>query len=121
MVVVWTATSISMAQTLTNKANKAPASRATALAKDVQALRETVAAQQQQTEAQGQQMDQRESQLQQLLDATQQSNSTRKECRAAPSRRRRRLLELSSQPRTPGDWRIRLPAVLQKRRRRWRS
>jgi hypothetical protein len=76
MVVVWTATSISMAQTPTNKAKKAPASRATALARDIQALRETVAAQQQQMEAQGQQLDQLKSQLQQLLDATQQSNST---------------------------------------------
>jgi len=76
MVVVWTATSISMAQTPTNKAKKAPASRATALAKDVQALRETVAAQQQQMESQRQQMDQLKSQLQQLLDATQQANAT---------------------------------------------
>jgi phage shock protein A len=76
MVVVWTATSIAMAQTPTNKAKKAPASRATALARDIQALRETVAAQQQQMEAQGQQMDELKSQLQQLLDATQQSNST---------------------------------------------
>jgi hypothetical protein len=76
MVVVWTATSISMAQTPTNKAKKAPASRATALARDIQALRETVAAQQQQMEAQGQQMDELKFQLQQLLDATQQSNST---------------------------------------------
>jgi hypothetical protein len=76
MVVVWTATSISMAQTPTNKAKKAPASRATALARDIQALRETVAAQQRKMEAQGQQMDELKSQLQQLLDATQQSNST---------------------------------------------
>jgi TolA-binding protein len=76
MVVVWTATSISMAQTPTNKAKKAPASRGTALARDIQALRETVAAQQQQMEAQRQQMDQLKSQLQQLLDATQQANAT---------------------------------------------
>jgi Putative porin len=83
MVVVWTATSISMAQTPTNKAKKAPASRATALARDIQALRETVAAQQQQMEAQGQQMDELKSQLQQLLDANQQSNSTAQKVRGS--------------------------------------
>jgi hypothetical protein len=59
-----------------NKAKTAPASRSTAMAKDIQALRETVAAQQQQMEAQRQQMDQLKSQLQQLLDATQQANAS---------------------------------------------
>ncbi len=74
IVVVLTATL--MAQTSGNKAKKAPASRSSAMAKDVQALRETVAAQQQQMEAQRQQMDQLKSELQQLVDATQQANAS---------------------------------------------
>ena len=74
IVVVFSATL--MAQTSGSNAKKPPASRSTAVTKDIQALRETVAAQQQQMEAQRQQMEQLKSQLQQLLDATQQANAS---------------------------------------------
>ncbi len=81
-----TATLAAQTSTPKSKAKAAPASRSTAMAKDIQALRETVAAQQQQMKAQRQQMNQLKSQLQQLLDATQQANASAQKLQGSAER-----------------------------------